>query len=95
MINAFKHVRECPAYSDLRPAQCVCTHGVARRFKVYVYNHGLVDVIATTRDKAKFAVFAAMKDADYVHDMAEFFAQESPRVKAVGWGAPYEMDAGQ
>jgi hypothetical protein len=87
--TSISHERHCPAKIG-KPGKCPCDESV-RRFKVHVYDFGNIDVIAKSHSGAKYQVYLAMLDTNYVRDFHQFIATYSPRVRAVAWDSAYEV----
>jgi hypothetical protein len=85
-IDAFRHIRECPCNVPDCISRCICYDETA---KWLAKVDGFPDfiVVATSRDKAKMAIFRSMKDAGYARDFKEF-AKSLKSLRRTEWVQP-------
>jgi len=72
-MHAFRHVRECPCNVPDCISHCICYDETA---KWIAKVDGFPDfiVVATSRDKAKMAIYRSMKETGYASDFKQFTA---------------------
>ena len=85
-LHAFQHIRECPCRVRNCISHCICFDETAK-WIAKIDGHPDFIVVATSRDKAKMAIFRAMKETGYAKDFVDFAKQLKSLRKTV-WVQP-------
>lgn len=85
-LHAFRHIRECPCRVTDCISHCIC-FDETRKWIAKVDGFPDFIVVATSRDKAKMAIYRQMKEAGYARDFKDF-ANALKSLRATVWVQP-------